>query len=124
MKIKRLQGYDLQIQQGADYSKSFQWKYTDTGAVRDLTGYTATCQIREKSTSSTVAITVTVTITNATNGVFKLSIPYSTTASLTLTGSAWGDKSQYSYDLLMIDPSGVRYRVLQGYAYVSPATTK
>jgi len=124
MKIKRLQGYDLQIQQGADYSKSFQWKYTDTGATRDLTGYTATCQIREKSTSSTVAIPVTVTITDAINGVFKLSIGYSLTAPLVITGSSWGDKSQYSYDLLMVDTNGVRYRVLQGYAFVSPATTK
>ena len=50
--------YDLFIEQGAEFTKSFEWK-DSTGEPVDLTGYTARMQIRPSVSSDTVIASLT-----------------------------------------------------------------
>lgn len=71
------------IKQGANWSLTFKVKDANNSPI-DLTGYTGTCQFRERPGSQSLA-TVTVTITPAT-GTVVLSLTAAQTATLPTVG--------------------------------------
>lgn len=120
-----VQVYNLCINQGATYRRTFTWKTTlccgqwVAGAEPspvDLTGYTASMQIRAFPLATTVLYTATPDIVlGGELGTITLTIPASDTEDFTWWSGV--------YDLLLMSPLGVVTRVLQGSVTVSPGVT-
>ena len=111
--------YDILIEQGATYQKTFTWKGSDETPV-DITGYTARMQIRRKKSSVDFeheATTENGGITlGDTAGTVAVLIPATDTAALTITKG--------TYDLELVDPQGVVYRLIEGGVEVSKEVTR
>ena len=105
---------EITIEQGASYSTSVTVSDA-TGNATNLTGYTASAQLR-KSYYSTSAVNFTVNITNAAGGEITLILSPSTTADLT--------PGRYMYDLLITSPTSVKTRVVEGIAVILPSVTR
>lgn len=110
--------YDLYVEQGATYVRSFVWK-SDNTAV-DLTGYTARMQIRRNPTSDEVLFSATtenslLTLTPL-DGKVDLVIPASTTELF--------DWRNARYDLELEADTGFVYRLVQGTVTVSKEITR
>ena len=105
--------YNIVVEQHSDWEREFQIK--QGGVVKDITGFTFTAQIRERTQSST-SYDFTGAIVDATDGEFKLTM----TDTLTATIPA-GD---YVWDLVQTDDSGVKTRLLQGKCSVTAGVTR
>jgi len=104
---------NIVIDQGTDFSTGV--RMTDsTGALLNLTGYSAASQIR-KSHSSTNATAFTCTITTA-NSTLTLAINNSVTAAMSA--------GRYVWDAELTDGSGTVSRVLEGMETVTPEVTR
>lgn len=109
--------YPLYTEQNATYNQQFQFRETDTpdgcgpesGVPVDIRGWTAKMQIRE-TTSLNVVHELThadgIEIENSDQGYFVISLPHTKTEVLT--------QKNYQYDLFLIDPEGVVFRLLYG----------
>jgi hypothetical protein len=117
--------YNLCINQYATYTRVFTW-LTGTccgqgtaGAQPqpvDLTGYTATMQIRAAPQAATVLYDASGDIVlGGTTGTITLTIPASATTDFTWWNGV--------YDLLLTDGSGNATRLLQGSVTVSPGVS-
>ena len=105
---------NLYIDQGTDYTITVD--VTDSaGDILDLTGYTATAQIRKTYTSSSLSATFTTSITEAAGQV---------TISLTDTQTSALEAGRYVYDLNIESAGGVKTRVIEGQAVVTPGVTR
>mgnify|MGYP003645100210 FL=1 len=105
---------NLYIDQGTDYTITVD--VTDSaGDILDLTGYTATAQIRKTYTSSSLSATFTTSITAAAGQV---------TISLTDTQTSALEAGRYVYDLNIESSGGVKTRVIEGQAVVTPGVTR
>tara|TARA_B110000285_G_scaffold217947_1_gene266869 strand:- start:46 stop:378 length:333 start_codon:yes stop_codon:yes gene_type:complete len=105
---------NLYIDQGTDYTITVD--VTDSaGDILDLTGYTATAQIRKTYTSSSLSATFTTSITAAAGQV---------TISLTDTQTSALEAGRYVYDLNIESAGGVKTRVIEGQAVVTPGVTR
>ena len=105
---------NLYIDQGTDYTITVD--VTDSnGDILDLTGYTATAQIRKTYTSSSLSATFTTSITAAAGQV---------TISLTDTQTSALEAGRYVYDLNIASSGGVKTRVIEGQAVVTPGVTR
>jgi len=114
--------YDLQIDQGATFSQGFAWQ-DGVGRGINLNGYTGSCVIRRSAQDATVLATASVVITDALNGRFMVMMDFTDTAGISVDGTSCYDKLQYVFDVYFTN--GVsRYRVVNGYAYVSPQVTR
>lgn len=115
--------YDLCVDQNATYEKVFTWFNTPccnaVGAQPtpvDLTGYTASMQIRAYALSPTVLYDASSNITlGGAAGTVTLEIPAASTS-----GFTWWEAV---YDLLLTDPSGFVTRLLSGSVSVCPGVT-
>lgn len=110
--------YDLYIEQGATYLRSFVWK--TSSAPVDLTGYTARMQIRRNPASDEVLFSATtenslLTITPL-DGKVDLVIPATDTESF--------DWRTARYDLELESSVGVVIRLVQGTVTVSKEITR
>ena len=114
--------YDLQIDQGATFSQGFQWQ-SGNGTPINLGGYVGSCVIRRTATSSEVLATADIVVTDAVNGKFMVTMSKTQTASIPTDGTSYKDKLQYVYDVYFSVGTS-RYRVINGYAYVSPEVTR
>ena len=85
------------------------------GDAINLTGYTASSQIR-KSYYSSIANNFTTTVTGTANGEITLSMTAANTALLT--------PGRYLYDLLITSPGGTKTRVVEGIVTVTPGVTQ
>lgn len=112
---------NLQIDQGATFAQGFQWQAG--GVPINLTGYTGSCVIRRSAQDSTVVATASVVITDPLNGRFIVTIDYHDTAEVTLNGNSCYDKTQCVFDVYFTNGIS-RYRVINGYAMISPEVTK
>ena len=104
------------IDAGADYSTTV--TVTDgTGAVYDLTGFTAAAQIRKtyESSAATVAFTVAFA-SDRTTGQLDLTLTGAQTAAVTA--------GRYVYDLLITSSAGALTRVVEGIAQINPRVTQ
>jgi hypothetical protein len=108
----------LQIDQ---YSKlEFTVAVLVAGVAKPLTGWTAKMQIRTKKASATILAEYTTedgTISiNGVLGQILVDVPGTRTAALNVTSGV--------YDLYVISPTSVPYRVLEGNVLISLSTTR
>jgi hypothetical protein len=87
----------------------------DDGTLFDLTGYTATLQVRLTASSSSAAITKTPTI-NVPNATISWTFTAAETATLTA--------SKYVYALELAHTNGTVIRLVQGDLNISPEVVR
>lgn len=110
--------YDIEVQQGATFSLPLVWKAS--GALVNLTGYTARMMIR--ADFDDVSPLVTLTTENGrialggALGTIDLTISAAVTAALTDWGKGF-------YDLELVDGGNVK-RLLAGHAVLSKEATR
>ena len=103
---------DITIHQGATYSLDLQY-LDSTGAGVDMTGFTVESKIVDQSYSNVIA-TFTCTFTDRTTGKFNLKLSSTITAGITTAGL---------YDVLITEPAGERFFLLQGRTALDPGIT-
>lgn len=108
--------YNILIQQGADYLQPITIRNSETGVAINLTGAVITGQVREDYTSATPLASFTVQNTDLANGKFTLTIPASTTTTMSFDTGV--------YDVEVLYASGQKDRLLQGSVVFSPEVTK
>ena len=102
------------IEQGATFSTVVN-VVDSAGAAVNLSGYSASSQMR-KSYYATSYTIITPTITGNANGEITLSMTAANTANLTPGRSV--------FDLLITSPNGTKTRVIEGIVVVSPGVTQ
>lgn len=90
----------------------------------DLTGYTGKCSIKENAGDDVPLAEPIITITDATNGLFTMSLAGDLTANIPTRGKTFNQVSKYQYDVYLIDSDENSYRALQGMVEVSPSVTE
>ena len=105
---------ELNLEQYATFSTVVNVADTQGDAV-NLSGYTASSQIRKSYYSST-ANNFTATITGEANGEITLSMTSANTSNLA--------PGRYLYDLVITDSSGVKTRVVEGIVNVLAGITQ
>ena len=119
--------YDLKIDKGATYIKSFTWfnpppfpnpSRLTHGDAKDLTGYLGAMHIREDVSSDVILASLTnanggITITG---GVITLRIEASTTEAFVFDTAV--------YDLRLTAPDGTVTRLVEGKVKVDPDVTR
>jgi hypothetical protein len=104
------------IDQGSTYSKSITVYENDGTTIQNLTGYTATSQLR-KNYTSTAYTTILATIqTPATNGIIVMSLTAVQTAAL--------KSGRYVYDLQITAADATVTRIIEGVITIRPEVTK
>ena len=104
------------IDQGATYSKQITVYENDGTTIQNLTGYTATSQLR-KNYTSTAYTTILATIqTPATNGIIVMSLTAVQTAAL--------KSGRYVYDLQITAADATVTRIIEGVITIRPEVTK
>jgi hypothetical protein len=102
------------IDQGSNYSNIITVTGT-SGAALDLTGYTVASQMR-KSFASSTAFSLNPTIYNAVNGQVRMNLTAGQSEAIT--------PGRYLYDLEITSSGGVKTRVVEGVATVTPQITQ
>lgn len=95
--------YNIRPQRRADYPLALHFKNSAGGAI-DITGWTVLAQVWDK-TRTTKYGDFTVTITSAQLGKVTLTLPYTITTTL---------PDECRYDVMLINPSGLREYYLEG----------
>lgn len=107
--------YNLTVEQGSDFA--IQLTLSEDGSAKNLSGYSARAQMRQKKTDASPAATFTCTIVSAEEGKVKMALPNSTTTPLT--------PGIYFYDLeLFTTGDNIVTRLLEGQATVVAEVTK
>jgi hypothetical protein len=104
--------YNISLQRRADYSITLQFK-DSTGAAIDLTGWTVEAEVWNEGRTTKYA-DFTVTYTNRAAGTIAIALTDEQTT--TFPDEAY-------YDVLLINPSGLREYYLEGIIYVSEGYT-
>ena len=105
---------NLYIDQGTDFSVTVD--VTDSaGEILELSGYTASAQIRKTYSSSSVSATFSTSIAELAGQV---------TLSLTDTQTSAIESGRYVYDLNITSGGGATTRVIEGQAIVTPGVTR
>ena len=106
---------NIVIDQGSDFSSTITVT-DDAGNAVDLTGYTASGQVRKHYTSST-AYDFTISFgTPRTDGTVTLSMGRDVTANL--------ESGRYVYDVEITSAANTRSRLVEGIATVTPEVTR
>lgn len=106
---------NLVVNAGSDFSETFELEDSDTNSQSNLTGYTASAQMRKYAGSPT-AINFTVLINNPpTLGKITISLTSNQTVNL--------KPGRYVYDVI-IDYQGVKTRVIEGMVIVREGVTR
>jgi len=104
--------YDITLQQGATFEMTVQYKDSNGDPV-DMTGYSIASKIYNRLGTAELA-TFSAPWDVQTSGLFKLRLPASGTAVITEQGQ---------YDVLITDPAGDQYYILEGTVFVNPGLT-
>ena len=106
---------NIVVDQGADYSASIDVADSDGDNI-DLSGYTASGQIR-KTYSSSTAVDFAVSIANpASAGILNISLSNTQTNAM--------KAGRYVYDVEITNSGGVKTRVLEGQVEITPGVTQ
>lgn len=103
----------MKMYQGADFQFTFTWK-DESGALQNLTGYSARMQIREREESPNPLIE----LTNANSRILLggvsgfITLKLSSTETNSFVASDWADP--HVYDVEVMDGSGKVTRLLRG----------
>jgi len=103
---------DITIHQGATFNLDLQYK-DSTGTGVDMTGYTVESKIVDRTTTTTLA-TFTTTFTDKALGKFNLKLSSAVTTGITAEGL---------YDVLVTEPGGEKFFLLQGRTKLDPGIT-
>lgn len=108
--------HNLTIDQGSDFV--FDLVVSESGAIKDLTGYSARSHIRSKRTSSTLAAEfLCEVVTPTVNGVVKMTLTNSTSSAMV--------PGLYYYDLeIYTAGNAIVKRILQGEIILTPEVTR
>lgn len=104
---------NIVIDQGSDFSTTITVT-DDSGSTVDLTGYTASGQIRKHYTASTA--TDFSTSVNASGGTVTLSLARSVTSAM--------EAGRYVYDVEITSAANTRSRLVEGIATITPEVTR
>jgi hypothetical protein len=104
--------YDITIHQGATFSLDLQYK-DSTGAGVNMTGYTVAGKLVNRLNTAAVASFQTSWVDQS-NGKFRIKLSAPVTAGIT---------SECQYDVLITEPGGDKYYILQGRAFLDPGFT-
>lgn len=105
---------NITIDQGSDFTSSVTVEDV-AGNPMNLTGYTASGQIR-KTYYSTTAIDFTASVTSAANGLITIELDKDTTKTM--------KPGRYVYDLEIESSGGTVTRVVEGQLEVMPSVTR
>lgn len=106
------QKVNLVIDQGTTFVTTFDVN-DDAGLPIDLTGYTASAQIRKHYTSSNA---VSFTVTANSSGVVVLSLSSNATNNMTA--------GRYVYDVELVSPANNVSRIVEGIVTLTPQVTR
>lgn len=104
--------YDITIHPGATFELDLQYK-DEANVPIDMTGYTVAGQVWDRIGTSKLADFTPVWVNQA-SGQFKLRMAPAVTKALT---------TQAQYDVLVTEPGGDRFYILQGVAKIDPGLT-
>ncbi len=104
--------YDITIQQGATFELPLHFKDSD-GVSVNMNGFTVSGTVYDRYGQSLIA-SFNNTWTAQASGQFVLSIPASGTRTMSGEGQ---------YDVLVTEPDGVKYYILEGAVFISPGLT-
>jgi hypothetical protein len=111
--------YDLEIEQGETFNPVLTW--TDsTGALVNVTGYTARMQIR-RSADATAAL---LELTTANGRITLGGVAGTITFSVSATDTAALPSGIFRYDLELVSSGGVVTKLLKGDVVVSQEITR
>jgi hypothetical protein len=110
--------YDITADQGATFSFNLHW-YDPDGTAKDITGYTARMQVRQRFVSTSTVLSL-VSPTDITLGGSSGSI-VATVSATAMAAVAAGD---YLYDLEMVASNGIVTRLIKGSFTVRPEVTR
>ena len=106
---------NLVIDQGADFTQTFNLEDDASASALDLTGYTGAAQLR-KHPSSTKKYDFTVDFPDRDNGIVRIDMTDTVTSGI--------KAGRYIYDLLLTASGGTRTRIVEGSALVREGATK
>lgn len=104
--------YDITIHQGATFELALQYK-DSTGTPVNMSGYTVAGQLWNRLGTTKLADFTTEWVTQA-SGSFRVKIASTVTSGITQQGQ---------YDILVTEPSGDKYYLLQGAAFADLGLT-
>lgn len=106
--------YGFTADKGATFTQVIKWKDANKNLI-NLSGYTASMVIREKTTAASTVLTLSTTNSRISLG------DADGTITLTVSASDMGiDAGQYTYTLELTSPSGEVTRLLMGAFVVRP----
>ena len=106
---------NIVIEQGFDFDTSFQLEDTRTNAFLDLTGSSATGQIR-KSSGSNNKVVFSTTVSDPDTGIITVSLGSTITTNM--------KPGRYVYDVKIITSGGKEYKAIEGSALVRGGVTR
>lgn len=104
--------YDITIHQGATFELPVQYK-DSTGAPVNMSGYTISGTLWNRN-GNTKLSDISTPWTAQVSGMFKLRLEATVTSGLTEQGQ---------YDILITEPSGDKFYLLEGIAFLNPGLT-
>ena len=106
---------NLVIDQGADFTQTFNLEEDATASALDLTGYTGAAQLRKHS-SSNKKFDFTVAFPDREAGIVRIDMTDTITSSI--------KPGRDVYDLLLTASGGARTRIVEGSALVREGATR
>ena len=104
--------YDITIHQGATFQLALQYK-DSAGTPVNMSGYTLEAELWNRTGTAKLANFDTPWTTQA-SGMFKIKLTSAVTSGITEQGQ---------YDLMITEPGGDKYYLLQGTAYIDLGLT-
>lgn len=104
--------YNFTIHQGATFGLELQYKDGDSNPV-NMTGFSVEAKLSNRLRSSAIA-TFQITFVDTALGKFKIGLTAAQTAAITEEGQ---------YDVLITEPAGTKYYILQGRVFVDFGVT-
>ncbi len=104
--------YDITIHQGATFQFALQYK-DSTGTPVNMSGYTLEAELWNRTGTSKLA-NFDIPWTVQASGMFKMRLASTVTSGITEQGQ---------YDLIITEPGGDKYYLLQGTAYIDLGLT-
>lgn len=107
--------YDLVIDQGSDFALEF--TVSESGTVKNLTGYSARAQIRPTKASETLTATFTCTIPVGTDGKINMDLSNS------ITDAVVAGLYQYDLEIFTLEDTSVQ-KLLHGEVTIKQGVTR
>ena len=106
---------NLVIYKFTDFEQTFALEDSNTGSVKNLTGFSATCKMqRTLNLGSLTEFTISF-LNDRLLGKIKISLTDAQTANI--------EEGKYFYELMLTDPDGVVERVIEGVVLVKHPVT-